>query len=353
MIWATRSRSQVASGPAGGSRTLSSVRWSARAGPNSPITERASSDRSTGSWWNSSEPASSRERSSRSTESFWRRATCSLIVSRNSARVASSSSSSWSSSTNPPREKIGVRSSWEAVAMNSLRATSTWRSCSCISLKVLVSWPSSSRESTGRGSMNRPWAISPAATSRRRTRRASASATRYPPISASTRAARVAMQEPLADEGHGLGHVVKVAGVHGHPRRVALVHQRLGHHAELLLAEAAEAAVAVLAQHGAAGQGVVPREGGLRLGGVGERVEAKLPATALWAREGLVPVQQRHPGVGGVGHPPHAPIDLAAPGARPPEASRGEHDPPPPHRAGREDGDRRDSTRAGAPRGSR
>ena len=44
----------------------------------------------------------------------------------------------------PASEKIGVRSSCEAVAMNSLRATSTLRSWYCISLKVSVSWPSSS-----------------------------------------------------------------------------------------------------------------------------------------------------------------------------------------------------------------
>ena len=39
----------------------------------------------------------------------------------NSRRASASGSSSSSSSTNPPSEKIGVRSSWEALAMNCLR----------------------------------------------------------------------------------------------------------------------------------------------------------------------------------------------------------------------------------------
>ena len=47
--------------------------------------------------------------------------------------MSSSSSSSWSSSTKPPSEKIGVRSSCEAFAMNSLRAPSTRASC-CLHL---------------------------------------------------------------------------------------------------------------------------------------------------------------------------------------------------------------------------
>ena len=44
-----------------------------------------------------------------------------------------------------------------------------------------MSWPSSSFESTGSGSMKRPWATSSAASSSRRTRRASACATRNAP----------------------------------------------------------------------------------------------------------------------------------------------------------------------------
>ena len=91
----------------------------------------------TGSSSSSSEPASSRDRSSRSVVSFCSRSTCSRIVARNSARVSSSRSSSWSSSTKPPSEKIGVRSSCEALAMNSLRASSSRASRRCISLKAL------------------------------------------------------------------------------------------------------------------------------------------------------------------------------------------------------------------------
>ena len=59
--------------------------------------------------------------------SFVSRSTCSRMVWTNSARASGSGSSSSSSSTKPPREKIGVRSSCEALAMNSLRALSRSR----------------------------------------------------------------------------------------------------------------------------------------------------------------------------------------------------------------------------------
>ncbi len=127
MIWAILSRSQRAV-TREGRRSSSSVSWRATAGLNSCRIVRASADRSTGSGCSATEPASSRDRSSRSTASFCSRSTCSAIVSRNSRLVSSSSSSSRSSSTKPPSEKIGVRSSCDAVATNSLRATSTWRS---------------------------------------------------------------------------------------------------------------------------------------------------------------------------------------------------------------------------------
>ena len=93
--------------------------------PNSSRDARATSPRSTGSCSTRIRPASSRERSSRSVASFVRRSTCSRIVSRNSRRVSSSSSSSASSSRKPPSEKSGVRSSCDALAMNSLRARSS------------------------------------------------------------------------------------------------------------------------------------------------------------------------------------------------------------------------------------
>ena len=127
MIWATRTGSQTASMLREGSR---SSRWEscwASVGSNSPETDRVSSPRSTCSGRSSSDPDSSRDRSSRSTESLRRRSTCSDTWSRNRRRVSGSRSSSSSSSTNPPSEKIGVRSSCEAVAMNFLRVCSSWR----------------------------------------------------------------------------------------------------------------------------------------------------------------------------------------------------------------------------------
>ena len=59
----------------------------------------------------------------------------------------------------------------------------------CIALKVRVSWPSSSSESTGSGSPMWPRATSAAACSTRRTRRASRRAMNQPPISATSSAA--------------------------------------------------------------------------------------------------------------------------------------------------------------------
>ena len=53
-----------------------------------------------------------------------------------------------SSSRNPPSEKIGVRSSCDAVAMNRLRAVSSWPSWRCMSSSATASWPSSSSLST-------------------------------------------------------------------------------------------------------------------------------------------------------------------------------------------------------------
>ena len=96
-------------------------RSSARA-PNSRVTSRASELRSTRSGSSRWPPASSWERLSRSAVSLVRRSICRRIVRTNSARSSGLGSSSSSSSTNPPRLKIGVRSSCEALAMNCLRA---------------------------------------------------------------------------------------------------------------------------------------------------------------------------------------------------------------------------------------
>ena len=67
--------------------------------------------------------------------SFVSRSIWPRIVRTNSARASGSGSSSSSSSTKPPSEAIGVRSSCEALAMNSLRALSRRASRFCISLK--------------------------------------------------------------------------------------------------------------------------------------------------------------------------------------------------------------------------
>ena len=115
------------------------------AGPRRP------SASSTGSCSSRIGPASSRERSSRSVASFESRSTCSVIVSRNSRRVASSRSSSRKSSRKPPSEKIGVRSSCEALAMNSRRASSRRASRRRIRSKAAASSPSSSRPRSSTG----------------------------------------------------------------------------------------------------------------------------------------------------------------------------------------------------------
>ena len=76
--------------------------------------------------------------------SLVRRSICWRIVRTNSARSSGLGSSSSSSSTKPPRLKIGVRSSCEALAMNALRALSSSARRRCISLKVRASgasWP--------------------------------------------------------------------------------------------------------------------------------------------------------------------------------------------------------------------
>ena len=154
MICATRSASATA--------TAARSPWTSIGGPV-PLRRRpelarrparASSPRSTGSALNSSASASSFERSRRSAVSLVSRSTCSRIVRTNSARAAGSGSSSSSSSTKPPSEKIGVRSSCEALAMNSWR----WSAGEplCISSSVAASWPTSSCPRPGSGSRSRP-----------------------------------------------------------------------------------------------------------------------------------------------------------------------------------------------------
>ena len=145
MIWATRSGSHTASTRPPVSRSSRCDSWAASAGVNSAATFLASSPTSVGSGRSSSEPASRRERSSSSVASLPRRSTCWRSWRRKAARVSSSSSSSSSSSRKPLSEKIGVRSSCEAVAMKRRRAVSSSASWRCMASSVRASWPSSSR----------------------------------------------------------------------------------------------------------------------------------------------------------------------------------------------------------------
>ena len=115
-------------------------------------------------------PASRRERSSSSVASLDRRCTWSRIVARNSSRVASSMSSSSISSRNPPSEKSGVRSSCDALAMNSLRARSSRARRRRMWSKARASWPISSWPWSTIGSSNVPPAMRSAARSSRRIR---------------------------------------------------------------------------------------------------------------------------------------------------------------------------------------
>ena len=152
MICCTRSGSASASaGRFRGAHLEPASRCRSAAGPNSRATSLPARRGRPVPAEISIAPASSFERSSRSVVSLVRRATCSRIVRTNSARASGSGSSSSSSSTNPPSEKIGVRSSCEALAMNCLRALSSSARRRCMSLKVRASWPSSSEESTGIG----------------------------------------------------------------------------------------------------------------------------------------------------------------------------------------------------------
>ena len=130
---ATRSGSQSSSIGSSAAPARPSESWRCAAGVNSPATSRASWPTSVGSGRSSSAPASSRDRSSSSVASLRRRSTWPRSCSRNWRRVSSSRSSSASSSRKPPSEKIGVRSSCDAVAMNCLRARSSRASWRCMS----------------------------------------------------------------------------------------------------------------------------------------------------------------------------------------------------------------------------
>ena len=107
----------------------------------------------------------------------------------------------------PPSEKIGVRSSCEAVAMKRLRAESSWASWRCMSSSARASWPSSSprvdREPRGEVAARPPGA---AARSRRRMRRAQRARDR-----AGRRAPRRARRERAGDEDRAGGSSATVS----------------------------------------------------------------------------------------------------------------------------------------------
>ena len=136
----------------------------------------------------STAPASIRDRSSRSVVSFSSRATPVRNWPRKRSRVGSSSCSSSSSSTKPLSEKIGVRSSCDAVAMKRRRALSSSESWICIASSAAARRPSSSSLSTVKWAERSPPATWRAVSSSLETRRPNESATRYPAIRASTNA---------------------------------------------------------------------------------------------------------------------------------------------------------------------
>ena len=176
MICRTRSGSATATtGRSGARNSRREPRRSAR-GPNSRATSRASELRSTLRIAITMPPASSWERLRRSAVSLVSRSICWRIVRTNSARSSGLGSSSSSSSTKPPRLKIGVRSSCDALAMNCLRALSSSARRRCISLKVRASWPSWPEESTGMRAAKSPSATLRAASSIRCTRTATSCA---------------------------------------------------------------------------------------------------------------------------------------------------------------------------------
>ena len=150
--------------------------------------------RSIDSWVISTAPASSRDRSSRSVASLVSRPTCSCISRRNSSRVAWSRSGSSSSSRKPASENSGVRSSWEALAMKSLRARSTRERRRLIASNARARAPSSSGEWSPIGWSNSPTEIRAAAASRRRNRLDAAYAAPQPTAQATAIASAVAIR---------------------------------------------------------------------------------------------------------------------------------------------------------------
>ena len=119
--------------PAGQPQLAGATRGLASAGANSAATVRPGRrGRSARGAARASRPPAARGPAGRSPACRRRVDLLAQLVAGRRARVSSSSSSSSSSSRKPPSEKIGVRSSCEAVAMKRLRAVSSSASWRCI-----------------------------------------------------------------------------------------------------------------------------------------------------------------------------------------------------------------------------
>ena len=144
-IWSTRSSSPSATPRRPRSPARAGGRGAARRRANSSRRSSATSREVDGLALEPHRPASSRDRSSRSVASFGSRSTCSRHRLEELAPGRLVELLVRSSSRKPPSEKSGVRSSCDALAMNSRRASSSWASRSRIRSKARASWPSSSR----------------------------------------------------------------------------------------------------------------------------------------------------------------------------------------------------------------
>ena len=214
--------------------------------------------------------------------------------------MASSRSSSRSSSTNPPSEKIGVRSSCEAVATNSLRATSTRRSWLCISLNARVSWPELVAGVDGQRVDEVPGGhllgrgLEPAHAARQRL------GDERSPDQGDEQRDRAGNEQAAADERDRLGHVLEVARVERDALDLADRGERLCDLPQPLPLEARGAIRRPARAHGALGEPLVHRHLGL-LARVADHVETGARGVGIGRVTGRqLDAEQGHPRVGGV-----------------------------------------------------
>ena len=149
MTWATRSGSQSASTGARGSRSSRCESCCCSAGSNSPATVAARARRVGGLGAQLERAGLQPGEVEQVGRELAEAGDLLADLVRKRSRVSSSRSSSCSSSRKPPSEKIGVRSSCEAVAMKRLRAESSSASWRRMSSSVRASWPSSSSRRAG------------------------------------------------------------------------------------------------------------------------------------------------------------------------------------------------------------